>query len=130
MTTAPSFSASKAREPRRSNQTRTAAVPVSRTPIREAWESALSTYELAAMSRGLSPRSIANRRSSVTGLARWLESEHGVTAPDQVTRQHMMLAMKRAYNEREVSGARTYFNDQKAFWDAWSAEEELPSPFT
>jgi len=98
------------------------------TRITPAWESALFGYELAAQAHNLSPRSIANRRSSITGLARWLATEHDITSPDQVTKLHMQLAMKRAYGDREKSGVRTCYNDQKAFWDWYAAEEGTQSP--
>jgi len=97
-------------------------------PISDAWEQALTGYELDSESRGLNPRSIANRRSAVTGLARWLEAEHGVVSPGEVAKAHLQLAMKKAHQERARSGVRSHYNDLKAFWSWWAEDEHVPSP--
>src|SRR5215469_11079565 len=104
MTTRIHSRALEAREPVRGNRQRTAVMHAPVTPISAVWQTALDIYVLAAMARNLSPGTIANRRSAITGLARWLEAEHGVTAPELVKKHHMQLAMSRAYKEREVSG--------------------------
>lgn len=103
-------------------------MPRSSSSIPTAWSEVLLGYELSARARGLSIRTIANRQSTITGLAIWLEAHHGVTSPDQVTKQHMQLAMQQAYITRSKSGPRGFFNDCKAVWSWYSAEFGTTSP--
>ena len=101
---------------------------ISASDLPAAWSHALLGYELDAQSRGLSDRSIANRRSAIAGLAAWLEASHSITDPARVTKVHLQQAMIRAHAERAGSGPRTHYNDLKAFFAWYSDDVEVPSP--
>ena len=94
---------------------------ISSTPVSKAWEDALSAYHGHAQAKNLNTRTIRNRRSAILGLARWLEAEHGINDPAEVTAMHMQLAMAKAFAERQKSGPRTHYNDLRAFF-SWFAK--------
>lgn len=98
--------------------------------IPAAWDDSMLACELAAAANGVSARSIANRRSTIRWMACYFRDEHGITDPADVTKNLMLQAMSAIHKTRARSGARTAFNDCKAFWDVYCAEYGTPSPLT
>lgn len=96
----------------------------SSSPLSPEWDLALLGYELSCSSRNLSDRTFANRRSTVLKMVAWL----GVDDPAEVTKIQMMKWMKHVYSTHTGSGPRGEYNNAKAFWQWWAAENELPSP--
>lgn len=116
-------------EARHNRRRRTTAMPqISPPELPDSWSMALLGYELDAESRGLKSRSIENRKSAIRGAARWLEAEHAITDPADVTKAHLQLCMSRAHKERAKSGARTHYNDLKAFFSWYAIEYKTDNP--
>lgn len=97
------------------------------TPMAPAWAESFLGYELAEESAGHSPKSIANRRSAVMALSKWLAGQ-GIHSPSEVTPHHMRLYFKHVYATRRGSGPRTHYNDLRAYWLFESAESGTDSP--
>lgn len=96
-------------------------------PMAPAWADSFLGYELAEESAGRDPKSIANRRSAVMALLRWMAGQ-GVHSPGDVTPTHMKVYFKHVYATRKGSGPRTHYNDLRAFWLFESGESGGESP--
>jgi integrase len=93
-----------------------------------AWEAGFLCFELAEHSAGHSPRSVANRRSSVSALAIWLAANEHVQSPADITPPMMQRYFVHAYKARQRSGIRTHYNDLRAYFKRETAESGMPSP--
>jgi hypothetical protein len=98
------------------------------TALPAAWEDSFLSYELAEESAGHSTKSIANRRSAVSALARWPAENENITRPAEITSAAMQRYFKYVYATRERSGVRTHYNDLRAYFKHECGESGQPSP--
>lgn len=101
-------------------------LPSSSSEVSAAWSVALQGFELDQLARGRSPKSIANRLSTIGLLARWASAQG--TEPGDVTKIIMKGYLVAQFKHRKGSGPVTLYYDCKVFFDWFAREWGVGSP--
>jgi site-specific recombinase XerD len=106
------------------------AEPVLPTPDAElsiSWQAFLTMYEHHLEVKGRTPTTIRSQRSTVRLLGVHACADD-ITEPSDITKAWLTGYLVRPYGVRKPGGCEALYAGIKAYWQWWSAEEELPNP--